>query len=113
MSSFLAFLLLMLGSTSAYVVGVAPTKGLVAASSSAQMMVATQVPERKGPLRWARGRVVATRNLFRKDEPKKAAQEADMSFTPFLDLAGALAASAATAAAATLDAVVTLDDKDK
>jgi hypothetical protein len=65
--------------------------------------------EEKGVITRLKGVVVSTKNIFKKEKKVKRVKngDADMSLTPFVDLAGALLGATATAAAATLDAVVT------
>ena len=61
------------------------------------------------PIQWAKGRVVATRNIFRKadQKPKRKVNkkrgkdgEVDVSMAPIIDFAGSLLGASASAAAA-------------
>ena len=81
------------------------------AHTRVQPAISMKVVEKTGPLSWAKGRVVATKNIFaRSDKKKKQSEEVDMSLTPFVNLAGALLGAGATAAASALDAAVNLDE---
>ena len=80
------------------------------AHTRVQPAISMKVVEKTGPLSWAQGRVVATKNIFARSDKKKQSEEVDMSLTPFVNLAGALLGAGATAAASALDAAVNLDE---
>lgn len=93
-STMLSVLLLsLLGTSSAFMLGSAPHSGGVQIARCSSPAVSMELQ----PLRWAKGRVVATRNIFRKEEEKPD----PVSMDPILDFAGSLAMAAASAAAAT------------
>ena len=120
---------LLLGTTAAYHPAASAIHRPTTRVAASPACVEAAVEERTGALGWARGRVVATRNIFKRakkeenkkvDAPKtmtifkkKVAKQDDLDMQPIFEFAGALlgatASGAAAATAATCTAVGNID----
>ena len=117
---------LLLGTAAAYHPAASAIHRPTTRVAASPACVEAAVEERTGALGWARGRVVATRNIFKRaknkkvDAPKtmtifkkKVAKQDDLDMQPIFEFAGALlgatASGAAAATAATCTAVGNID----